>query len=181
MRESQKCAVRKTTADRNSTGTKQSKAKKKSSNADSTWEGILSGHFNNTALCTLPRCIKRLQTAVCCALVSPQPLPLPLPVPRRAMCSLWAPRSPPRWASSLSRSWGSSWERNCRSCWNRCKRRSRRTGRFCRWLSNPCYCLFFFFYMHFDHCRKKNLRSASGPKRYKAAAEKWNIPLELFR
>lgn len=150
MRESHKCVVRKTTADRYSTGTKQSKAKK-SSNADSTWEGILSGHFNNTALCTLPRCIKRLQTAVCCALVSPQPLP----VPRRATCSLWAPRSPPRWASSLSRSWGSSWERKCRSCWNRCKGRSRRTGRFCRWLSNPCYCLFFFLHILWPLQKKK--------------------------
>lgn len=183
MRESQKCVVGKTTADRYSTGTKQSKAKKKKkAQTQIQHEREFSLVILTTLHSALSLAASSASRRLCVVLLSPTK---PLPVPRRAMCSLWAPRSPPRWASSLSRSWGSSWERKCRSCWNRCKRRSRRTGRFCRWLSNPCYCLSFFFYIYFDHCRKKKnlnkIKSASGLKRYEAAAEKWNIPVELFR
>lgn len=50
----------------------------------------------------------------------------------RAMYSLWAPRFLLRWVLSLSQSWRLSWEKKSRSSWNRCRRRSQRTGRFCR-------------------------------------------------
>lgn len=182
MRESQKCVVGKTTADRYSTGTKQSKAKKKkSSNADSTWEVILSGQH-----CTLHSPWLHQAPPDGCVLCSCLPLnPSPCRAGPCVLSGLHALRRAElrHWAGAGGRAGRGNAEAAGTDARGEAGGQATSAG---GWATPVIVLLsIVFFYIYFDHCRKKKnlnkIKSASGLKRYEAAVEKWNIPLELFR